>query len=304
MNLFLRGKGCGGHAGGGVFVNISVPGRWALVPMVLFLTILLVPGAWAVSFSTDIDIDGRVTFDTGSYEDGSVSQSGDMTVTSGGSDTTSTYAGDAVTSGSNPVEGGITDIGDGVGGTGTVSGTTDSESEVGLDMLLSIENTSLTDTYQITFRVDLTTNFVDADGGDAFAESEFTVDDDGVEVFFSHLVSDTLFGDERWLTGVAPPGDLPSNGAALSENNHVFLFDLVVDPGILTDVTAQWTGSSEVGLPGVTANLTFDGFVSVYEVENLTNPPGPAPVPEPGTFLLIGMGLLGVGLVGRRRKAA
>ena len=141
------------------------------------LLALPVTSAKAVPITSDLTITGTVDIDeVDSTLDGSASQTGTMDLTSGGTDSQSTISGTMV-SGSDPLSGSLTDTGDGVGASGSLSGSSDGDgSFFVIDLTMEIMNTSLTDTFEITFKITYD-NSVDADGIDAFAQSEFSVDD-------------------------------------------------------------------------------------------------------------------------------
>jgi hypothetical protein len=271
------------------------------------LLVLPAGGAKAVPFTTDLSISAEADFDEGfASVTGNASQSGDMSLISGGVTSTSTISGTTVTTGADPLTGALTDIGDGVGGSGTTSGLydgSDAESQMAIDLEITVQNTSGTDTYTITFEVAFG-NSVNGDGDDAFADSEFFVDNPpGTEIFFTDLVSDTVFGDE--VGGI----DTGTFGDPLSESG-VFSFDVTVGPGGASTIDSALNnieGGAFASGSSYSANLS--AFIEIACVTNDTTgaqtPTGcvaPTPAPEPGTLTLFGTGLLGLALLSWRRR--
>ena len=259
----------------------------------IFVAILLAATSvvHAIPFSTDLTISGSITYDsTNSYVTGTT-QSGSISSTIGGTNTSSSISGVTLT-GSNPLAGVMTDIGDGFGSSFTMSGDQNGD-EGGLfsDYLFDITNNSATDQYQVTFGIEFS-NLANADGTDAYADSQISIWDETniVEVFFSDLTSDTLFGDEENGTILA------SFGASLSDSG-LFNLDVLIDPL----ASFQLSGFNELEGGVYDSTSSFNGeltsFISVANVINLTQP---VPAPEPGILLLMATGLLGI-LV-RRRK--
>ena len=201
--------------------------------------------------------------------------------------------------GSDPLVGGLTDIGDGFGIGGTTSAT-DDEFAIGMDTALSITNLSASDTYEVVFSLRYL-NSVDADGSSndellsAYADSELTLDIGVTQAFFSDLLSDSFFGDEN---PVPNPTGTFGDGQSDSDTE---LFTLALNPGDLISMDLIWTleGGDYDGRLETTAELS--AFLSVVSVTNTTPPNN---VPEPGTLLLLCMGLLGLGSARGRRTTA
>jgi hypothetical protein len=253
------------------------------------MMLLLAVQVQATPFTADLSITGEVEFDTGfALADGNVTQTGDFSTTEAGVSTSSTFDGTTVT-GANPLLGILTDFGDGFGMSADVDAGFYSEFGIGIDIGIDVMNTSATDTWKVTFKVGSSdfNNEVDADGVDAFADSGFTVDVDSSEVFFTEVLSDTLFGDV--LNGV----DLGTFGELVSDSGEAF-FDVQLAPGATALIEGAWTMEGGVFDPG-TATVDFSAFLSVDSVENLTQ------VPEPGTLLLLATGLGGLAVIRRRR---
>jgi hypothetical protein len=256
-------------------------------------TVLSLP-AQAVPFSSDIVITGGTEFDAG-FSFGPTS--GSFGVTEGGVTTLSTYAGDTST-GADPLEGTLTDIGDGFGFDGSGSAT-DDEFSIGLDTVMNVTNTSASDSFEVLFSLDFS-NFVNADGDDAFADSELTLnqdidptpDVDFDEVFFSDLISDTYLGD--FVDGFEP--DTFGDSFTFSDDALTFLISLA--PNESFDWVLGWTvegGDFEGGL----AEFSASTFLSVTSVTNVT--PVTA-VPEPSTLFLLAAGLLGLAIRKRTHR--
>lgn len=103
--------------------------------------------------------------------------------------------------------------------------------------------------------------------------------------------------------------DEPTGAVDASSNAKGSFFNFIFTAGNL-----QWTkqpGSYSL-LDGTTysvmfenlSGITFGQSVDVRAYLTLISEPGAASVPEPGTLVLFGLGLLGVGLANRRRVAA
>ena len=96
-----------------MFTSHTKPGRLLLTVAATAIASHL-SIAQAVPISSDISITGSSTYDTAnSFSDPGASTSGTMTVTSGGTTTTTNYADGFVSSGANPLGGTLTDINDG-----------------------------------------------------------------------------------------------------------------------------------------------------------------------------------------------
>ena len=245
------------------------------------------------------DITSWIGFDsTYSYYDYSdsdgydtISYSGSFSSTAGGVTTTSTFDKDAdgsyapVISGANPLSATLTDIGDGLGLTANVAGEGDTEFLVGIDFAVEISGTS-TATFEFLF-----TNTVDADGDNAYVDSEFTLfeDPDGVgigdtgpEIFFTDLISDTLYGDEL-------------NGGSTGTSG-----DLLTDSGLFSHTVTLLPGETK----WLVGSLTMEGgdFVTGGESYMGAFTGELRLVPVPGAALLGALGLGYAGYFLRRHK--
>lgn len=268
-------------------------GRYGPAAIIAGLALLPISNTHAIPFTSDISIMGETDFDEG-FALGTTS--GTFDLTSGTSTTTSTYSGATVT-GADPLAGSLTDIGDGFGFDG-IARVTDDEFKIGFDTSLDVSNNSATDSYEVVFGLDFD-NMVNADGSDAFADSELTLDIDFIEAFFSDLLSDTMFGDEVG----GDPTDPATFGASLMDSAIGRLFTLTLNPGDTIDMLLSWTLKGE-DFDGGLAEADLSAFLYVDSVSNITSPPPPPPpsgVPEAGTLFLFSAGLIGL-LAQRRRR--
>ncbi|WP_114326417.1 PEP-CTERM sorting domain-containing protein [Candidatus Colwellia aromaticivorans] len=265
---------------------------WKIIKSLLFAatySICSISSAYAGAIASDINIvDASIAFDADAVLDDSFSYgptTGDFSVIEGGSATTSEYAGNLVTSGVNPLDGtyAVPNVsGDGVGFSGAVN-TQDDDFSIGFDSFLSVENSSLIDVYKVIFKLTYS-NLVNATGADSFADSEFILFAGGIEIFFTDLLSDTLFGDEIGgvLTG--------NSGEELSESNTLS-FDFMINPGETLDFELTWTlegGNFETG----SSIADFSQFLSIEDT--ILQSPPPQDVPEPASLLLFAIGMFGL----------
>jgi hypothetical protein len=225
-----------------------------------------VPFASGLVVTGDNDLDTLFTFNG----------SGTLDVTAGGTSSSSAYPGVSSTDDS------LTDIGDGVGFTGTASATggtptAPDEFAIGIDTVMSLTNTSASDIYAVTFRLSWS-NYVNADGADAFADSELTLGSNGGfdDVFFNDLASDIPFGDE--IAGI-PTGNA---GDPLSDSGD-FLFSFLLNPTDVLDLELSWTLEG-ADFAGGLAEADLSAFLSIESVD--------VRAPLPGTLFLVGIGMI------------
>jgi hypothetical protein len=260
----------------------------------LSLTLGSVTVAQAGLIPIDVSIDGSIEFDTGnSFIDGGASQSGTLRATVGGSNTDTTYSGNLPV-GANPILASFTDTDDGLSLFGSAAGSNvDDEFFTGIDLSMTLANSSATDTYEVVVRISYDQD-VDSDGTDAYAESAFTVDEPGpVEVFFSEILSDTVNGDQK--DGV-PLGTF----GALVEDMGIDFLTINLAPGASTTLAGALTLEGGVFLDPGSAGGNFSFSLTIDGVDNVT--PTDPTIPIPGTLLLLGGGL--AVLTWRRRQQA
>jgi hypothetical protein len=252
----------------------------------IFIVGLVMMQASASASILDIDATGDISLDTG-FTFGPVN--GGFSVIGGATPSNSTYVGNVVT-GVNPGAADFNAVGDGFSLSGNASAT-DEEFAAAIDFNLDLTNTHATEAYEVKIRVNLINNSVNADGTDAYAKSEFTINDSSGEIFFSDLLSDSLFGDEAGGTLTGPYGATGTLGDPQSESG-ILDFTYILNAGDTENLTGAWVlegGDFATGL----AEAEFNATVTILDVSRVAGPgPNPSPVPEPGTLLLFGAGLL------------
>lgn len=252
------------------------------------------------SLSTDPNAGDYLSFDAAnsSPATGNTTHTGSLVQTIGGTSTATTINDTTITSGSNPLGGTLTDIGDGWEIHSNINGNflnitdTDATNKAFYDLFFSLQNLSATDSITVTISLDFD-NHVDTSGSDTFAASEIQLfDGSGAELFFSDLLSDTIFGNQS--NGV----DTGTFGGPLNDS-ELHQFVQILNPGDLLSfhILHYIEGGAFVADSSYSASL--DAIVS-FDAAIHTNPPNP--IPEPGIFALIGIGLLGI-LFGRRITA-
>ena len=246
----------------------------------LYLTaavVMLQPVGAQADFAsfTDLDITGNVTLVSGFPQVvGSPTVSGSFSKTVGGSTDSSFFDHTGVTSGPNPQAGALTHIGDGFGIVANASGSLGSEVDLAFDLTLNLANSSA-QSHEITVILDFF-NSVDSSGADAFAESQFTLDDP-VEFFFTDLTSDTFFGDEKNGVDLGTFGELVSDSGTPS-------WDIVLGPSASLLITGAYD---------LSAGAFASDFSSNFRAELTV-------IPEPSTILLLSLG--GFSLLRKKRR--
>jgi hypothetical protein len=266
--------------------------KWKMIKITALATLCslcFLSSVQAAVIPIDIDVQAQTTFDEG-YGDGV--SSGNFSLKNGGATTTSTYAGATVT-GTNPLTNSLVNTNDGIGFTGSAN-TTDDFFNVGFDSTIDVTNNSVSDIYDIVFKLEFS-NMVNASGGDAFADSEFFLLANGLEIFFTDLLSDSVNGNE-----VAGDGGPAPYFGSLLETNTLF-FNFALNPSDLLTLSLSWTldGGVDNSFAAGQSDFNFSQFLSIESV-TLRGGQVPPSVPAPGSLSLFVIAL--VGLVARNAR--
>ena len=214
---------------------------------------------------------------------------GDFSIIEGGTTTTSTYSGANVTSGSAILSGSsLNNNGDGIGFSGSAA-LNDDYFSVGFDSFMDIENTSATTTYDVILKL-VFSNSVAASGTDAYAYTDFFMDLNGVEEFFTYLYSDTVNGNTIGDT------DTGNDGGALSESGTLLFNDTLNPLETLQFVLSLTVDGRDLWSDG---SVSFD-FSQFLSVESIQAQGVAQDVSAPASLFLFLMAI--TGLVARNRK--
>lgn len=244
--------------------------------------------AQAAPFSSNLVINASVALDTVNSQSpsGGASQSGTFTLVSGGATSTAAFSGLAFSSGSNPLAGSLTDVGDSIGARlgigGSSTGGSATAGLLGLDYLVSLQNTSATETFAVTFQA-VVDNTVGATGADAFAKSMISVlDSSNAELYFSDFRIDTF------NTG-------PGNNFQQASAGNSFVINLAPG-GSATFSAKQDQEGGAFASGGFSADLTAS--LRIGQVQRSGGPVNPVPVPGSLPLAVLALGAL---LAARKR---
>jgi len=258
------------------------------------LLVLTIAPAHAAPINSDLSITGSVAFDQ-SFAAGALfggaTQSGNINATQGGVNSSSPYSG-ATAPATNPLNGTLSNTGDGFGFSGSAFAPAGGDQYgIGIDLGINLANSSATTTYVVVFRVDFS-NQVNAGGNDAYTESEFSIKDALLnELFFTHLISDTLFENQK-------NGNYTGAFGGIESDNGFSTLTFTLNPGASLSFDGTWTLRSLVNDGNASADLTT--FISVDSVTGRGG--NPNPVPAPATLLLVMLGAAAMRMARRNVK--
>lgn len=260
----------------------------SITPLIFlsFLSISANAGVIPLTITSDASIEYD---ETNSFND-----SGHFELISAGSATSST-SDDGTVTGDNPLTGPFSHTGDKIDIRGSAS-TSNDDFLIGFDGLVSFENTSLTDTYEVFFTLDYS-NRVTSSGRDGNAYSEFSLEVNGDE-WFTQLLSDSSNGNE--IAGEIDDGNGGDFGVGGSLSEAATeLFSVEIDPGDFFDIEFFWTSESIDNFEGDSI-VSFNSSLTLDSVVNLSSPQPPTGVPEPQSIFLFAFGLLAFSLVNKK----
>jgi MYXO-CTERM domain-containing protein len=157
--------------------------------------------AWAAPLPSNLSITGTISLDTvnSSNLTGGATQTGTLTLISGGTSTTFTFSGNPAGLSPSELSGGLISTGDGIGASFQMGGSTPGAHNFdGLfaDYTLTLANTSATIGYFVTFR-GVISNTVSASGADSFASTKFSVINAAIEeLIYADRDADTVSGTQ------------------------------------------------------------------------------------------------------------
>lgn len=259
---------------------MNIPFKSSLITGIFLMSTQL---SHAALITPDITISGFAEFDTTSLPfSGTGSQNGEIKSVLGGTKST-TIITDVTPTGANPQGGLFSMTGDGVGASAVAMGAAfDLMEDFFFSFSFDLANASGIDDYMISFGFDFS-NTVDADGADAYVDSEIVLEDTAGELFFSDVTSDAFFGDEKNGTALA------TSGAAISDSG-VFDFDVTLLAGDMYsfDGFLKMDGKEFDG-----GSFSADSTAFIY-IKEITKLGAPVSVPTPATMLLFLTGSLGL----------
>ncbi|MBD9356050.1 PEP-CTERM sorting domain-containing protein [Methylomonas albis] len=268
--------------------------------------------ASAAAFDSNIVIHGSAEFDsTGSPSaPTNATQNGSLSSIISGATTTTTLSG-ATISGSDPLQGNLTHLGDGFGigfnASGNSANGVSSVNPLFGDYTFSLKNNSALDSFLVSLKFDFSfqasatdTTRSTTDNGE-FAESLVTLHkQDGTELLFAKALSDTINDNQQFLFTNNLVDSATGFGGTLTDSGFLLL-TFLLKPG---DLINLGDGAAEVSLRGAADSGSFFGNIStLITVDSVVNQ-RVSTVPEPQSLALLAIGFISLYASKRRANVA